>query len=127
MAYLALVVDDDLATQFIYQQALTPMGFHVTTATNGADGLEALRLNTFHLALLDLLLPKIGGAELIAYIHDAAHLRDMRVAIISAHPRYKEKIPLGPNDIYLAKPVMLQTIREIAAQIMQAGVARASS
>lgn len=114
----ALVVDDDPAAQFIYEQVLVPLGFDVVTAGDGATALDFLRARAFQLITLDLLLPVVSGQDLIDFIHQAPHLQATRVMVVSAHPRFRDSVTLGPNDSFLIKPVTLQMIREVGRQVM---------
>lgn len=114
----AIVVDDDPAAQFIYEQVLGPLGFDVATASDGATALDLLRARAFHLITLDLLLPVVSGHDLIEYIHKAPHLQTARVMVVSAHPRFRNEVALGPNDLFLVKPVILKMIREVGRQVM---------
>lgn len=60
-----LVIDDEVGMREGCRRALTPHGFRVSTAENGAEGLRKLREEQFHLILLDAMMPGMSGLELL--------------------------------------------------------------
>jgi signal transduction histidine kinase len=65
-----LVVDDEIGMREGCRRALTPQGFHVTTAEHGAEGLRKLKEKAFDLILLDAMMPGMSGLELLERIHE---------------------------------------------------------
>ncbi len=65
-----LVVDDEVGMREGCRRALTPQGFHVSTAMHGAEGLRRLREERFDLVLVDAMMPGMSGVELLDRIHD---------------------------------------------------------
>ena len=62
-----LIVDDDALGAQIYLNQLTALGHEVTLATDGEMAMA--KLNQRHdLILLDIMVPRIGGVELLSYI-----------------------------------------------------------
>ncbi|NJR12396.1 response regulator, partial [bacterium] len=61
----ALIIDDNFNNRDIFRIALESIGFHVTEAENGADGLKILHSHIFHLLVLDLQMPLIDGLEVL--------------------------------------------------------------
>ena len=120
MSYNALVVDDDPASRLIYQQILTPLGFEVETAGDGATAVEFLAHCAFDIVFLDMLLPQLSGAEVFAYIRQASHLRKTCIIVISAHRRFMEHLLLTNCDRYLVKPVSLKDVREAVSNALDA-------
>jgi len=120
MPYLAIIVDDDLSSRFIYQQVLKTLNFTVLEATDGAQARELLATHTPDLLFLDMLLPQVSGVDVLDYAHRLPHLAHTVIVAISAHSGFRETIPLAPNDQFLLKPVMTRTIREIAQRAIAA-------
>jgi DNA-binding NtrC family response regulator len=58
-----LVVDDDEAIRDLYSQVLSDMGFLVDVAGDGAQGLEALRQQSYSVIISDIKMPNVGGFE----------------------------------------------------------------
>lgn len=57
-----LVVEDDVDLRILYTETLRG-SYHVSAAEDGVDGLEQLGRSRFDLVLLDLMMPRMGGAE----------------------------------------------------------------
>jgi len=63
-----LVIDDeDIVLKSCYR-ALTPEGYNVKTANNGAEGLNILENEPFDIAMVDIKMPNMDGIELLMRI-----------------------------------------------------------
>lgn len=60
-----LIVEDDAATQTLLQTIFRRGGFATTLAPDGACAIELLRENTYDLVILDLMMPTVGGVEVL--------------------------------------------------------------
>src|SRR5690349_4544203 len=58
-----LVVDDDQLNQSIIQIMLSPHGYLLEFASNGAEALEAIKARSYDLVFLDLILPDMNGRD----------------------------------------------------------------
>jgi CheY-like chemotaxis protein len=67
-----LVVDDEEIILKVVTVVLRRAGFRVLAATNGADALDLARASgaPIFLAVLDLVMPQLGGARLLAHLHE---------------------------------------------------------
>ncbi len=61
---ILLVEDEDFIRQ-LYERELTKAGFVVKSAPDGTTGLNMLMSETFHLLLLDIMLPGMNGLQLL--------------------------------------------------------------
>ena len=80
-----LYVEDDPVVLKVHQKRLQLAGFHVIAA---CDGLEAIkRLSTFtpDLVLLDLMLPKFNGEEVLRFIRTNPALAKVPVIVLSTN------------------------------------------
>ena len=75
-----LIVDDDDAIRALLMTILRRRGFDVDVARNGAEALERLTRCHYALMLLDLMMPKVNGWEVLAEI--AGHDRETRPVVI---------------------------------------------
>lgn len=64
-----LIIDDEPGIREGCRRALALQGFSVQTAENGDEGLQIIETDGIDLALIDVMMPGIGGLELIARIH----------------------------------------------------------
>ncbi len=65
-----LVIDDELGIREGCKRALTSQGFTVDVAQDGLDGLAKIKANGYDVILLDIMMPGIGGIELLSLIRE---------------------------------------------------------
>lgn len=99
-----LLVEDDQQTADFIIKGLKQDGYNVIHAVNGEDGLHLAQTETFDLAVVDVMLPKINGLLLIE------ELRKQKiqtpVIVLSAKNTVEDRIKglrLGCDD-YMVKP-----------------------
>ena len=100
-----LVVEDEEILLTALKEELNPGGYEVEGAVDGEDGL--VKVKTFHpqLILLDLVMPKMDGMEMLQKLKADAEVRDIPVVILtnlSDYDRISEALSLGAMD-YLVK------------------------
>lgn len=65
---ILLVVEDDPLMSRMYQKIFTFEGFHVEMANDGEEGLSKIKSSSPSLVLLDIMMPKMNGLELLEKI-----------------------------------------------------------
>ena len=108
-----LTVEDDEAIYNLIYMTLTDERYDCYVATDGEEGMKALDFGQWDLVLLDLMLPKISGYELLEYIRQRS---TTPVIIISAMNQVSDRIRglrMGADD-YLCKPFQ---IGELVARV----------
>lgn len=78
-----LVIDDHENNRLLLQDILTLAGHMVETAASGAAGLALLDQQPIDLVLLDLLMPKLNGLEVLMAIRARPELADLPVVVLS--------------------------------------------
>jgi two-component system, NtrC family, response regulator HydG len=63
-----LVVDDEPALRRALSRLLQSAGMRVSVADDGASAMEMLATEMFDVALVDLMMPRVGGLELLAHV-----------------------------------------------------------
>lgn len=115
-----LLVEDDEAIREMVDNYLTMEGFQVTTVTNGEEALQNCLQNIFDLVILDIMIPKLNGLEVLKIIREQAALP---IIIMSAKDSDVDKalgLGLGADD-YIAKPFsMLEFSARVKAVIRRA-------
>ena len=103
-----LLVDDDARNIYALTAALEGHGLNVTMATNGLKALKLLeQAQDYNLLIIDIMMPKIDGYELIKKIRNIENLAKTPIIALTAKvmPEEKQKcLQAGAND-YLSKPV----------------------
>ena len=62
---IILVVDDEPAILELVKEILLPVGYLVNTAANGKEALAAIQAHPYDLVLTDMIMPQMGGMELV--------------------------------------------------------------
>lgn len=78
-----VIIEDNATAASIYQATLTRQGFSVDVATDGEKGLAAVAGSPPDLILLDLMLPKIDGVELLRQMRAMENLANVPIIVIS--------------------------------------------
>lgn len=115
-----LLVEDDEAIREMVESYLTMEGFLVTSAVNGEEALQNCLNKPFDLVILDIMIPKLNGLEVLKIIREQASLP---IIIMSAKDSDVDKalgLGLGADD-YIAKPFsMLEFSARVKAAIRRA-------
>ena len=83
MGYNVLVVEDTELLRRMYSDRLELDGLSVTTAADGLEALSILRTSTPDLILLDLVMPRMSGIEVLEVIKKDPRLSRTPVLILS--------------------------------------------
>ena len=78
-----LLIEDETIIMELLQKKLIGAGFDVTVARDGKAGLDALREAKPDLVLLDIIMPKMTGFEVMEEMQKDPELKDIPVIIIS--------------------------------------------
>ena len=98
-----LIVEDDLSIAELQKDYLEISGFQVKICTDGVCGLNEIKENEYDLIILDVMLPKMDGFDILRIIQEN---KDVPVLMVSAKKEETDKIKglsLGADD-YITKP-----------------------
>lgn len=79
-----LLIEDDEATRVLIVALCARLGVNVETASDGAAGVSMIRTRTYDALLLDLMLPKLNGFEVLREVRSAAPDLLARTIVITA-------------------------------------------
>lgn len=79
---ILLIEDDDFIAR-AYKVGLEQEGFDIEVAVDGPSGLEAIKHNGHALILLDIILPKMDGFEVLEKLKQEQHSQKIPVIILS--------------------------------------------
>lgn len=99
-----LVVEDDNGIRMLMEDALADAGYEPVLACNGLEALEVLEAKHIDLIILDIMMPKMDGYELLRQIRESG--MDMPVLMVTAKQTLSDKkkgFLLGADD-YMVKP-----------------------
>ncbi len=81
---LILVVDDDPALRDVLSSSLTDDGWRAATASDGEAALAAIERERPTAMVLDLMMPRVDGFEVLRTVRQQPSMRDMPVIVVTA-------------------------------------------
>lgn len=109
-----LVCDDEASFLRLLEINLKRAGFDVLTASDGSDALQLALEGKPDLIVVDLLMPRMDGIELVRRIREESSIANTPVIVLTAHAfdeDHQKATDAGANEV-LAKPVDLPTLIE---------------
>jgi two-component system response regulator AtoC len=115
-----LIVDDEVNIRRVLAAMLKREGYEVTTAADGEQALGVLHKTPVHVVVTDLVMPKIGGLELLRRV--GADFPDVPVILITAHGSVDSAVgalKAGAFD-YITKPFEQEELKKVIAKAARA-------
>lgn len=123
-----LFVENDPVALTMYRNRLEREGFHLQTAQDGLEALKAIAQITPDLVVLDMMLPKLSGDDVIRFVRADPRLKSLPIVIFSNAPLtdLPQEISATGLTRHLIKtdstfPMLLQTIQDLLALTTTAG------
>ena len=112
-----LLVEDDMALSAVYRSRLEIEGFEVREANNGEDALSATVEYRPDLILLDVMMPKISGFDVLDILRNTPETANVRIIMLTAlsQPKDKERAESLGVDDYLVKSQVV--IGDVVARV----------
>ena len=110
-----LLVEDDTALASVYRSRLELEGFDVCEANNGEDALSLAVSEHPDLVLLDVMMPKISGFDVLDILRNTPETTNIRVIMLTAlsQPKDKERAEqLGVDDYLVKSQVVIGDVVE---------------
>lgn len=104
-----LVIEDDPALQRSLAASLREEGYAVDTASDGEDGLYKARSAAYDAIVLDVLMPKLNGWQVLAQLRPAVRTPVLMLTALDATPDRVRGLDHGADD-YLGKPFDLDEL-----------------
>jgi len=102
-----MVIDDDAALLEIVKSILEGVGHEVTCATSGKKALEMLKSEKPDLILLDVMIPKLDGWQILELIRKQDDFKNIPVSMLTINaltPEVIRRKEMGELVDYIAKP-----------------------
>jgi len=112
-----VVVDDDRDVCEYLQDFLTADGYSVSCVNDPTQALDALREREYHVAVLDLMMPKLSGIDLLGQIRRVDD--DIAVIILTGYPSLESATASIEHEVsaYIRKPFSIDEFREALSRI----------
>lgn len=118
-----LIVEDEIKTAQYLKKGLSEEGFVVDHFDNGLDGLFHAQEGNYDLIILDIMLPKLNGWEILASLREQAI--SVPVLCLTARDNVDDRVKgleLGADD-YLIKPFSFSELLARVRSILRRGKA----
>ena len=113
-----LIVEDDLKVSDYVKQGFERSGFTCQAVSDGLSGLEAIYCGVYDAAVVDVMLPRLDGIEMIRRVRKAG--KNLPILVLSARGSVESKVSglEAGGDDYLSKPFsMTELIARVQALI----------
>lgn len=117
-----LVVDDEALIVMALEAELEDAGYGVVTAANGRQGLERLtEAPRPGLVLTDMMMPVMGGAEMLAAMAANPDLHEIPVIVLSSLPEAAVRARADGAAAILRKPYTAEQVLGAIARVLGGG------
>jgi DNA-binding NtrC family response regulator len=112
-----LVVDDDRDVCEYLEDFLTHEGYHVKSLTDPTRAVDELKQADYHLLILDLMMPKLGGIDLLEKVRRVDD--DLAVIILTGYPSLETATASIQHEVsaYIKKPFSSEEFRDVIQRI----------
>jgi CheY-like chemotaxis protein len=106
MEQRVLVIEDSASVRRLIEVCLRVLGVEVSSASDGVEGLEAIRSSRPDAVVLDIGLPGLDGWEVLRQLRDDHDTASIKVLVLTAHaqPEMADKAAKGGADSFMTKP-----------------------
>lgn len=118
-----LLIEDDNFFAGIFSKKLEQGGFDVSVANSGEDGLKLMEKETPDLMILDLILPKMNGFEVLERVKASESTKNFPVLILSNLGQREDIdkcLALGAADYFIKAHVapdeLVNKVRDVLKQ-----------
>lgn len=121
-----LFMEDEETIQEVLTEYMKLQQYDVTCVSDGEEAIEILKKQTFDLAILDIMVPKITGIEVLGYIKE--HKKELATIMLTAIDEEQMQVKAFNlyADDYVVKPVspliLLKRIETILRRTKQVSI-----
>lgn len=100
---MILICDDEPALRELVRASMDD-GFEFAEASDGIVAIELAKELSPDMVILDLMLPRLSGLEVLARLNEDERLKDVPVLVITAWNETREAVLAAGADDFVAKP-----------------------
>lgn len=116
-----LLVEDDDNLANVYQTRLQAEGFNVVRVSNGEDALQAALQSRPHLILLDVMMPKVSGFDVLDILRNTPETAQTKIIMLTALSQDADRErakALGVDDYLIKSQVVIADVVDRIKQIL---------
>jgi CheY-like chemotaxis protein len=114
-----LICDDEPALRELIRASMDD-GYEFAEASDGIIAMELAREVSPDVVILDLMLPRLSGLEVLARMNEDEQLRDVPVLVITAWNETREDVLAAGADDFVAKPFDPEDLRSAVKRLVAA-------
>jgi signal transduction histidine kinase/CheY-like chemotaxis protein/HAMP domain-containing protein len=115
-----LIVDDEREIAELIAGQLAPLGVEADIATKGAQALEMLRASEYDAVTLDVLMPEMGGLDVLARIREDTKVSGTPIVFVSVFAGRRELA----GEWVVSKPIDADELRNVLSAAVESGRSR---
>ncbi len=108
-----LVTDDDSAFRHVLCEALSRRGFRVTQASDGEEAIERISQVEFHLALVDVHMPRLTGLDVMRHLTQTPHSPPCVLMTAQLDDEIRREAARMKAYQVLSKPIRLSQLSDL--------------
>jgi DNA-binding response OmpR family regulator len=114
-----LICDDEPALRELIRASMDD-GYEFAEASDGIIAMELAREVNPDIVILDLMLPRLSGLEVLARMNEDERLKDVPVLVITAWNETREDVLSAGADDFVAKPFDPEDLRSAVNRLVAA-------
>lgn len=111
-----LIVEDDKNQRLLYEYELSLEGYNIITAKDGCEALKKVKEHFPDLIILDIILPRMDGVELMGRI--LSERKNIPIIINTAYGGYKDNFMMWSADAYVIKSSDLSELKNKVKELL---------
>jgi CheY-like chemotaxis protein len=120
-----LLVEDSRAIRLENERVLIEAGYEVICAEDGQAALQLARGQQPDLILLDLMLPKVSGLEVLEFLKSNPGTAQIPVVVLSAlYEKNREKLMAAGAEDYLEKNSLMANGQNLLPKVLEDVICR---
>jgi CheY-like chemotaxis protein len=120
-----LLVEDSRAIRLENERVLIEAGYEVICAEDGQSALQLARGQQPDLILLDLMLPKVSGLEVLEFLKSNPGTTQIPVVVLSAlYEKNREKLMAAGAEDYLEKNSLMANGQNLLPKVLEDVICR---
>jgi CheY-like chemotaxis protein len=112
-----LICDDEPALRELIRVSLEGQ-YEFVEADDGEESLELARSVRPDVVILDMMMPRLSGLEVLSALRQEEELADMRVIVLTAQPATREQALRAGADIVMVKPFEPERIAAAVEEVL---------
>ena len=117
---IVMVVEDDPTILELYEHAFKAAGFGTFIAHDGEEGINLIKSKLPDCVILDILMPKMNGIEVLKEMRENEKTREIPVLVLTNYDTYRDKIEeYNVSDYIVKASVTLKDIIEKVSIILK--------